>query len=59
MKTSGGMQINLHSFLTWVALLLSIREVKGSNFGMEIVIQFRVSRDLFSPPVQDRILPIN
>jgi hypothetical protein len=59
MKTCGGMQINLHSFLTWVALLLCIREVKGSNFRLEIGIQFRVSRDLFSPPVHDRILPIN
>jgi len=58
-ETCGGMQINLHSFLTWVSLLLCIREVRGSNFGLEIGIQFRVSRDLFSHPVHDRILPIN
>jgi len=59
LKMCGGMQINLHSFLTWMALQLCIREMKGSNFGLEVGIQFRVSRDLFSPPVHDRILPIN
>jgi hypothetical protein len=36
MKPRGGMQINLHSFLTWVALPFCIRKVKGSNFGLEI-----------------------
>ena len=59
MKTCGGKQTNLHSFLTRVALLLCIREVKGSNFCLEIGIQFGVSQDLFSPPMHDRILPIN
>ena len=36
METCGGMKINLQSYLTWVAILFRIREVKGSNFGLEI-----------------------